>query len=668
MAITQHGRRIRVASPLGEDALILTSLDAREQVSGLFRFDCTFASEDENLDFGEVIGRGIGLELEMAQGQKRYFHGIVSRFCQSEAEATNVVYRAELVPSLWLLTRSTDCRIFQKQRVTDILQAVLDEHHIEYGLEIEGSYPEIPYCVQYRESDFAFVSRLMERAGIAYHFEHGSSGHKLVLFDSPGKVKECPGQSEVTLASQQGGATAGQVTSWVFEHELRSGAFAHTDYVYTDPSLDLSTRRISTLTVGGNDRLELFDYPGGYTSLSAGDARARLRIEAEECAARRIEGASSCYGLCPGYKFELKNHYRSSFNGSYLVTSVRHRFSQALGAASEASAYENAFQCVPSQIPFRPLPLTPEPVIHGLQTAVVVGEPGREIDVDPYGCVYLHFRWDRRSQRDASSSCRVRVSQAMAGREWGGVWVPRMGQEVLVEFEEGDPNRPMVVGRVHNAEGMPPYALPDNATQSGFKSRSSPGGGPGNYNELRFEDKKGEEEIFIRAERDMTVSVQRDYSCSAGRNGSVSMAEEMTESIGTNKKVTVGADFTEEVSGSETLSVAGTRSRSVSGDDSLSASANRTVSVGGGHTVNVSGDRKIGAATISETSSGSYSISAGGPCSVQAPSVKINADGSIEISGGSSVRITGGASVEIGAPTVKISGGTIQMSGLIQHN
>ena len=523
MAITQETRRCKVTSPLGEDALFLTSLDASERVSGLFQFDCRFVSGDEELDFAKIVGQSVTLELEVAGGEARYFNGRVARFSQSNAEGSGPVYQAQLVPWFWFLTRRTDCRIFQGDSVTQILEKVLGEHKqiADFKLDIEGKYDPIPYCVQYRETDFNFASRLMEEWGIGYYFEHSEKAHKMVLFDAPSKIVACPGQAKAsckTAASDE--KTAGTVSDWHVQKEFRSGAYALTDYNFRDPSLDLGVQKKTRNAVGGNDAFEIFDYPGDYQTLGAGDKRAQLRMEAEECAANAIHGGGSCYAFTPGYKFDLVGHVRGSFNDAYLLTEVHHTFSQTLGAGRNATAsdYRNSFSCVPHAIPYRPLQTTPKSVIQGVQTAIVVGEEGKEIDIDGLACVYVKFHWDRFASGDASSSCPVRVAQAWAGKEWGAFFAPRIGQEVIVEFVEGDPDRPIVTGCLYNAEQIPPYGLPAKGTQSGIRSRSSPGADAAHFNEIRFEDKKDGEEIYIHAERALTTVVEASESRSVGEN------------------------------------------------------------------------------------------------------------------------------------------------------
>src|SRR2546427_2648150 len=341
MAIKQEARRCKVTSPLGEDTLFLTALDASERVSAPFRFGCRFVSGDDKIDFAKIVGQSVTLELEMAEGEPRYFNGRVARFSQSDAEATGAIYHAQIVPWFWFLTRRTDCRIFQGDSVIQILEKVFGKHKqiADYKLDIEGTYDAIPYCVQYRETDFNFASRMMEEWGIGYYFEHTKKGHKMVLFNAPSKIAACPGQAKASCETAAGKEkTAGHVFDWQVQQEFRAGAYALTDYNYRDPGLDLGVQKKTRNAVGGNDAFEIFDYPGEYQALGAGDKRAQLRMEAEECASNAVHGGSSCYGFTPGYKFDLVGHVRDSLNDTYLITEVHHTFAQPVGARGRGGA------------------------------------------------------------------------------------------------------------------------------------------------------------------------------------------------------------------------------------------------------------------------------------------------------------------------------------------
>jgi type VI secretion system secreted protein VgrG len=533
MALTSEKRICTVHSPLGSDALILTALTGREKVSGLFEFECSFTSEDPNLDFDSIVGQSMCIETKMADGKPRYFHGVVANFAQTDSDGANVAYRARLVPWLWFLTLRKDCRVFpQDKTALEIVTSLLEEFKLtDYDTASvnAAAHDPLPFCVQYRESTFHLISRLLEHEGIHYYFRHEADRHVMVLSDSP-ESPECPGQPKASYKSSAGDqATAGQVSEWQFEQHLRSGRYTHTDYNFTDPSLDLSAETLTKHPVASNKVLEVYDYPGRYRALGAGKSLAQLRMEAEEAATHKIDGKSSCYGFTPGFRFDLIGHYRDSFNGAYLITAVSHHFEQGVGRNAGGSRYENSFSCLPAKIPFRPPLATAKPTVKGVQTAVVVGESGKEIDIDDYGSVFVQFHWDRLHQRNPESSCRVRVGTAWAGKDWGFFCAPRIGQEVIVEFLEGDPDRPIITGLAYNAEQMPPY---QGGTQSGIKTRSTPGGGPANFNELRFEDKKGGEEIYVHAEKNMTRMVKAADAKTVGGGSSTSAGGPISHSSG----------------------------------------------------------------------------------------------------------------------------------------
>lgn len=581
MTITSEELVSTVHCPLGDDALFLTSLQGEEGVSKLFEIACRFTSEDDQVDFEQLIGQPMSVEIQMADGEPRFFHGIVSRFSQADATDTNIVYEAELVPWLWLATQRVDCRIFQNKTVVEIIEEVLGAYTPnDQNIDVTDSDP-IPYCVQYRESDFAFVSRLMEIHGFGYCFQHEEERHTLFVFDAPEKNAECPGQPKASYESEEGDSvTAGLVLDWQYTQELRSGGYAHTDYNYTDPSLDLSATTTTASVLAGNDALEIYDYPGEYETLQPGQDLATLRMEAQESAVKSIEGRSTCYGFSPGYKFDLQGHYRDSFNATYLILEVEHSLTQEVGAGgSEGASYENTFTCMPHDVPYRPLLLTPKPIIQGAQTAVVVGEAGKEIDIDEYGNVIVQFHWDRLGENDANSSCRVRVSQAWAGKEWGFFAAPRIGQEVIVEFLEGDPDRPIVTGRVYNGDAKVPYELPANKTQSTLKSNSSKGGG--GFNEIRFEDKKDSEQIFIHAQKDQDNRVGNDSREFVGNDRHLIVKNDRFEHIENNEHLMVDADQMHEVGGEASLTVASDRKVEIKANDSLDIATDYNVKTGG---------------------------------------------------------------------------------------
>jgi len=699
---SQTERMCRVLAPLGDDSLLLQQMVARESLSRLFRFDLTLVSEHEDLAFDQIVGKPIAIAVELQDRKQRWFHGIVSRFAQGAAQGRFVAYRAEVVPRLWLLTRRTNCRIFQHLSVPDIVRQILGEHGIsDLKLELVASYPEREYCVQYRETDFDFVSRLMEHEGIGYFFEHEEKAHTFVMFDSPGAAPVCPDQGTAIYASASDeGSPSGDIYQLDFERELRPGAYALTDFNFEQPSLSLLSATTSGTCVGSNASLEVYDYPGSFLLPPDAETRVKCRMEAEECASVWANGESRCAAFAPGYRFDLRGHYRSDTNDTYLITEVEHRVVESSGETEgEPARYDNTFRCMPHAVPYRPLTTTHKPRIHGAQTATVVGAAGKEIDVDVHGRIVVQFHWDREGQRDENSSCRVRVAQNWAGKGWGLIAHPRIGQEVVIDFLEGDPDHPLVIGRVYNGEQTTPYALPANSTQTGVKSRSSPGGG--GFNEWRFEDKAGSELVYIQAQKDrstltknddsqsvghdrsrsvgndesvdvgndqkvtignnQTISVGTDRTRSVGSNESVSIGSNRTKdvgadetvSIGSNRSTTVGASHTESIGASETLSVGADRTRSVGGSETVTVTAARTHSVGVNEMINVGAAQEVtvGAArTLSVGAAQTTTIGA-------VHSVSVGANESIDVGGDRSLSVGGGQSSDIGADAATKAGG-----------
>ncbi len=516
MHYAQDNRLIGIDTSLGKDVLLLQGFTGREGISRLFSFHLDLASEKDSISFKDIIGQSVTIRVNLADNSHRYFNGFVSRFAQSGSDVRFTNYQMEVVPWLWFLTRIADCRIFQEKTIPNIIEEVFKSRGFkDYKLSLTASYDQREYCVQYRETDFNFVSRLMEQYGIFYFFEHENGKHTLVLADSESVHQPCPKQATAHYNLNAGSRDVEDVvTGWQMEQELRTGKYSLTDYNFETPSANLFANEPTVVTVGGNSKFEIYDYPGEYLNRSQGKTLAGVRMQEEEASHLVVSGSSGCRAFTSGYKFTLEDHYRKDMNDSYVLTEVQHvasvGSSYSFAGQSGDEHYSNHFTCIQANVPFRPPRITPKPFVQGPQTALVVGKSGEEIWVDKYGRVKVQFYWDRQGKKDDKSSCWIRVSQPWAGKNWGAMWIPRMGQEVIVDFLEGDPDRPLITGRVYNAEEVVPYTLPDHQTVSTFQSRSSKGGGSANFNELRFEDKKGSEQIFINAEKDMDQRVEND--------------------------------------------------------------------------------------------------------------------------------------------------------------
>lgn len=522
-SFTQENRRIGIETPLGKDALLLKSFVGVEEISRLFSYKLEMLSSNKSIPAKDIVGKNVTFWVECSDGSERHFNGHVRSFAYCGAGDRLSMYRAEVVPWFWFLTRTTDCRIFQKKTVPDIIKQVFgDLGFSDAQYEINGSHPQREFCVQYRESDFRFVSRLMEEEGMFYYFKHEKGKHTLVIGDHKGAFKDCHDKNVQLAASESIHELPDHIYSWEHHHEFRTGKWAQTDYNFETPTTSLMTNTNTVVQLDGASKYEMYDYPGDYQKKSDGDAETKIRMEEEEASFDVVHGTSHCRSFSPGGKFKMVKHHSSAEQGKgYVVTSVRHTADMGgsyVSGGGGTEGYRNEFTCIPDSVSFRPARITPQPRIHGSQTAIVVGPSGEEIYTDKYGRVLVQFHWDREGKKDEKSSCWIRVSSPWTGKNWGMIHIPRIGQEVVVSFLEGNPDRPLITGMVYNADTMPPWALPDNKTQSGIKTRSTKQGGTANFNELRFEDKKDSEDIYFHAEKTFHRVVETDDDLQVGND------------------------------------------------------------------------------------------------------------------------------------------------------
>jgi type VI secretion system secreted protein VgrG len=594
MLYTQDNRLIAIDTPLGTDVLLLQGFTGHEGISQLFSFDLDLLSENSSIAFNEIVGQKVTLTVTLADGGSRYINGFVSRFAQSGGDERFTYYRAEVVPWLWFLTRTTDCRIFQRMTVPDIITKIFrDLGFSDFKLMLQGSFEPRDYCVQYRETDFNFVSRLMEEYGILYFFEHDEAKHTLVLANSPSAHKPCPEQPEARCNFAPGALLdEDTVTAWQMEQELRPGKYALTGYNFETPSTSLAVNVATTVNGGSNGKYEIYDFPGEYLKKAQGEQLVKIRMEEEEAPHTVVSGASTCRAFTPGYRFDLTGHYSQPMDRSYVLTEVQHvasvgeSYSEA--GADVGESYSNHFTCIPHDVPFRPARVTPKPTVQGPQTAIVVGRSGEEIYTDKYGRVKVQFHWDREGKRDENSSCWVRVSHPWAGKGWGAVAIPRIGQEVIVDFLEGDPDQPIITGRVYNAEQMPPYGLPAGGVVSGLKSNSTKGGG--GYNELIMDDTKGNELIRVHGQYDMDSTIEHDLR--------EHVLHDRSRDVTNNETFTIGNDQTETIGGNQTLSVAKNRTRTVTQNEIVTVALTRTHSVGINEAITVGAAQEVTVGTM----------------------------------------------------------------------
>jgi len=554
-------RQISIKTPLGAGVLRLVAMQGSEELGRLYQYQLVLYSENPAIAIDDILGQNVTVKLLGPQGRPRFFNGFVTRFSQvGWSEHGLSIYRATVSPWLWFLTRTADCRIFQEQTVVDIVKTVFNDNGFsDFDVALSGSYRQREYCVQYRESDFEFVSRLLEEEGIYYFFRHQDGLHKLVLADDSSSHAAIEGDSSLPFHPPGRDQTVDRehVSHWLVEREIQSGSFALQDYDFKKPRTDLSVSGAIARQNAQADG-EVFDYPGNYVEAADGERYARARIEQLQVGFEQVSASTDARFMATGGLFTLAEHPRGDQNREYLVIRASyalHGDEYATGSGAEERPYACDLTAIESKTPYRAARVTPRPVVSGPQTAVVVGPSGEEIYPDEFGRVRVQFHWDRQGRDDENSSCWVRVAQIWAGTGWGAQFLPRIGQEVVVEFLEGDPDRPLITGRLYNADNKPPYALPASKTQSGIKSRSSKGASASNFNEIRLEDKKGSEEFYVQAEKDYKQHIKNDRAETVGNNRSLDVGKDKSETVGNDKSISVGKNFTEDVGESTTITV-----------------------------------------------------------------------------------------------------------------
>ncbi len=588
--VKQADRLFQITTPLGDDVLVPRSFEGSEGISRLYEYRIELSSENGSINPQDIVGKRVTLSVLQADMEtERYFDGFVSHFTKLPTRSTHRTtydYEVRIVPWTWFLTRTTNCRIFQEMTVPQVIEQIFQDFSFtDFETHFSGTHNPWTYCVQYRETAFNFISRLMEKEGIFYFFKHENGKHTMVIGDSSSVHQNCDYQSNMRMEPSSGMYSRDQDTVQVWErhYQYRSGKWTQTDYNFETPTTSLLANDATVLQIEKCTSYELFDYPGEYDNKGDGESLTKLRMEEEEIGFDTAQGESDCRSFASGYKFTLQEHDQKDQNQTYVLLSVTHRGHQASlygGEAEEKASYQNSFECFPASVQFRPARKTPRAIVHGTQTAVVVGASGEEIYTDQYGRVKVQFFWDRLGNKDEKSSCWIRVSQHWAGQGWGAMWIPRVGQEVVVDFLEGDPDRPLIVGRVYNEQQTVPYALPANSTQSGVLTRSSPGGGTATFNELRFEDKMGNEEVFLQAQKDLNIMVENNQSRTVQQNETVSIGVNRSETVGNNETGSVGSNRQWTISANDSLTVNGSQTISVTGSISITANQQITITCG----------------------------------------------------------------------------------------
>ncbi len=657
MPVTQSTREVAIKSALADDVLLFASMNGSEQLGRLSEFTVRMLSSDHDISIATVLGKPLGVVLTTdADGGERHFNGIVTRFRSVGWSGDFAIYEATVHPWLWLLTRASNCRIFQEKSVTDIVKEVCDTYGgaVALTLSLSGEYPVLPYCVQYRETDFNFVCRLLEEAGIYFYFTHTADKHTMVLADSYSAHQPIAGYDGLKFAqsTRKGAWREETVSVWSAGGEIASSKFVLHDFDFEKPASSLlATANIAAAF--GQSSYEMFDYPGNYSAAADGNALARARMESLHGQCEQIAATTDARGLHPGGLFTLAEHPRDDFNRGYLVTAASYQFSyEAYASGGTEFVFKCNVSAVGKEHPYRPLATVRRPVVQGPQTAFVVGKAGEEIWTDKYGRIKVQFHWDRLGKNDENSSCWVRVAQGWAGKGWGAFTLPRIGMEVVVSFLEGDPDRPLVTGCVYNGSAAPPYALPAEQTISTVKSQSSKGGE--GFNELRFEDKKGEEEVYIHAERDFLRVVKNNDALKVGfetadkGDQTVDIKNDQTVKIGNDQKLTVTNDQLETIDNNQTVKIKADQKTDVGGD--------QTVGITGAQKIKAGSTIVIEAGTSIELKVGGSSIKIeAGKISIKAPEIEIAADASAKLKSGAMMEIKSGAVMTIGGALVQIN-------------
>ena len=660
-SLKQADRLMQFSSPLGKDVLLMESLDGSEGISRLFEYRVDLlATVDTTIDPKSLVGSKVSVAIALSDAQgSRWMNGIVASFEQRAGDTEFNVYHARIVPSMWQLTLSANCRVFQNKTVLDIAKEVIGEYGLSISDQTSGSYKQLEYCTQYSESDFQFVSRILEESGIFYWFEHSDQDNKIVLGDSRNAYQDCPLSASVPYALNKSGAEGAYgavVTEFTSVATMVSGKHSTADYTHINFARSDAPEKNSASPYGKN-AFDQYLYPAGVEGY-ANDATQpttdmeKLIVEtrqlASDATAEVLNGKSSFRSLCAGYTFTLSDHPRSAWNRKYLLTEVSFGADQTPPyRTTDAGAnrqYGNQFKAVSSDITFKPAPSFTKPRIYGPQTATVVGPSGEEIYLDKYGRVKVQFFWDKKDDKGSTvNTTWVRVAQSWAGNGWGTYFWPRVNDEVVVQFLNGDPDNPVITGSVYNGKNTPKYALPDNGTRSGIVTRSSKGGAGANANELRFEDKKGDEQIYIHAEKDMDTSIEQSRRATVGSNDSLTIGGNQTEQVSGNYNRKVKKNTVESVDGNVDLKIVGNQTESVGGNLGLTVSGNQAEAVGGNHGLSIGGNQSIcvGSAYSLESSSTIY----------------INGGASVVIQAGMQLSlVAGGSFVTIGPEGVSISG------------
>ncbi len=612
MPVTGY-RTVDIFPPAEMGPVTFERMTGGEALGAPFELDVDVLSPTGDIPTAKVLGKSFTIALSQGFPPPRYYNGIVTRLAQVAWTGAAFRYRAKLRPTLWMMTKVSNCRIYQNTTIPDLIMERFGAHGVTVKKHLGSDrYPKWEYLVQYNETDFNLVSRLMEHEGIFYYFVHEKGKHTMWLVDALTVPDAVAGHSKIQFSPTGDRAMDPSkqhetIDSWGESSQVEPGAYAAKEFDFEEPGKPLLSTKPGPHPPSTAD-MEIFEYPGHFIATPDRDDYVQRRLDEQQLDYQQIQGTGNARGIAAGFLFTLTDHPAAAFNRQYLVTSATYALTATQHTSGGADAdpdFRCSFVGIDSKRHYRPRLATHKPFVQGPQTAIVVGPKGEEIWTDKYGRVKVQFHWDRYGKRDEKSSCFVRVSQVWAGSGWGAMHIPRIGQEVVVDFLEGDPDRPIITGRVYDGANMPPYALGANATRSVLRSHSTKGGGPNNFNELSFEDKIGAEQVFLQAERDLEILVKNDEAREVkhdrmkkiGHDETVDVGNNRTERVTKDETIKIGQNRTETVGQDESISITGARTQKVGKDESIFITGARTEKVGKDEHVSIIGARRTVART-----------------------------------------------------------------------
>jgi type VI secretion system secreted protein VgrG len=651
-AYTQDNRFLSIVTPLAKDELLLTSINGIESISSLFQFNLTALSENTDMEAKQLINKSVTFTIH--DGIKRVFNGIVSHFSFGEIQKSGLrEYHLTVVPWAWFLDRTENRRVFQNKTCKDIVSLIFsDLGYNDFDFKAApGSARE--YCVQYAESDLTFVMRLLAEEGYASYFKHEEGKHTFVIVDQMSAYAESP-QSDLTYS--KGDSPHAEINAWLHNYEFKKGEWIVNDYNFKEPNKNLVAQSTSKSELEKNSKYKHYDYPSLY-DFASGSKIVNARMDAEEVNSNTISGASRCSSFAAGLFFKLNKHEAKSDKGNYLLLTVHHQASDNTFSTGQGGDehYSNNFTCMSLDNMYRPPMVYNRPVMYGPQSALVTGPAGEEIYIDEFGRIKVQFMWDREGKKDENSSCFVRVMQAWAGNGWGSSFVPRIGHEVIISFLDGDPDRPIVTGSVYNGNNKPPYP---SKTQSGIKTHSTKQGSADNYNEIRFEDKKDGEQIYLHAEKDLDTQVENnetltidndriktvkhDENSTINNNRSKRVDKHQTESIGENKSIDVGKNHTETIGKNVNITIGENHTEAIGKNMTISVEKDLKETVNGQYTEAVTKEYGLTAKTITlqadneivlKTGSAQIVMKSNGDITISGNNINVKGSGNVVLKG-----------------------------------